>query len=453
VVDTRDQASGDSATEGVRPSGVKPIAAAVAGNVLEWYDIAIFGYYSVIIGQLFFPMGNPAVATLFAVGTYGLGFVIRPVGAVVLGSLGDTRGRKAALTVTIATMAVGTAAIGLAPTYEQAGIVGPIVIIFARLLQGFSAGGEMGSATAFLYEHAAPNRRSFAASFQQASQALAMLMGSLTAVAVTGALSEDQALSWGWRIPFLAGLIIAPIGIYIRRCTHEPAEFSEARARAPLPAHPLKILIRENRTELMAAFGLFMCWAVLQNFFLIFMPTHAVSALGIDQAGALFSNCLALVVVLVLTPCFGLLADRIGGRPIQMVGAGLLLAGSLPALLWLASDPSVARLIIVQLAIAVPLAAFTGPAPAALALLFPVRIRSSGLAISHSVAGATFGGLAPFVTTSLTLATGDPASPAWYIMFACTAALIALFAVRRQSLRTDRAERNSTFHHCTEGNL
>ncbi|MBE1528002.1 MHS family proline/betaine transporter-like MFS transporter [Sphingopyxis sp. OAS728] len=427
---TRPRVSAPAAAEAAS-SRVRPIAAAVAGNVLEWFDIALFGYYSTIIATLFFPVGNAAVATLFAVGTYGLGFVIRPVGAVVLGSLGDTRGRKAALTITIATMALGTAAIGLAPTYERAGIVGPIVIVLARLLQGFSAGGEMGSATAFLFEHAAPNRRAFAASFQQASQALAMLLGSLSAAAVASFLTPEQALDWGWRVPFLAGLMIAPIGIYIRRRTHEPAEFEAARAQAPLAAHPVRILLRDNRADLLVGFGLFTCWAVLVNFFLIFMPTHAVTVLGIGQADALYSNCITLLLVLILTPLFGLLADRIGTISLQTTAALVLLLGSLPALEWLAAAPSAARLLAVQLAIAVPIAAFTGPAPAALARLFPVQIRSTGMAISHSVAGATFGGLAPFATTSLTLATGNPASPAWYIMFACCAALAALAASRR----------------------
>lgn len=210
----------------------KAIIAATIGNGLEWFDFTVYSFFAVIIAKLFFPTGNDFTSFMLTVATFGVGFFMRPVGAVVLGIYADRVGRKAALTLTIMLMAIGTAIIGLAPTYAQIGIGAPILIVIARLIQGFSAGGEVGGATAFLIEYSPDERRGYFASWQQASQGISFILGAAMGAIVTNGLSPEQIDAWGWRIPFLFGLLIGPVGMYIRSHLHEPPAFEAQKAKA-----------------------------------------------------------------------------------------------------------------------------------------------------------------------------------------------------------------------------
>jgi MHS family proline/betaine transporter-like MFS transporter len=215
------------------PTPRRAIVAAAAGNLLEAYDFAVYGYFAVTLSRLFFPTGDPTTSLLAAVATFGVGFAMRPLGAVVLGTLADRRGRKAALSVTIFAMAAGTALLGIVPTYDRIGVWAPVLVVLARLVQGFSAGGEVGTATVFLAEHAHPSRRGFVTSWQQASQATALLLGSLLGAALNAWLPPAALESWGWRVPFLLGLLIGPVGYY---CAPGPPSRRSSRRPGASPA-------------------------------------------------------------------------------------------------------------------------------------------------------------------------------------------------------------------------
>ncbi|MGN8078237.1 MFS transporter [Variovorax sp. 22077] len=412
---------------GTRDATRRTILAAVIGNTLEWFDFAVYGFFALTISRLFFPTGDETSSLLLTVATFGVGFVMRPVGAVVLGALGDSRGRKVALSTTILLMALGTAMIGFAPTYADVGLWAPAWIVLARLIQGFSAGGEVGGATAFLVEHAPKGRRGYFASWQQASQAGALLLGSVFGATLTDVLTPEQLEAWGWRVPFLFGLVIGPVGWYIRTRTHESESFEQVRA-ANRQTSPLKQALGSYRREIIAGFGVTIVWTVCTYFFLVYMPTYAVRTLKLPQSVSLWANGAGLMVLVVLAPFFGALSDRIGRRPLLIGFATAILVLAYPALWLLTAVPNPSTLTIVLLVFAVLIAGFTGPAPAAMAELYPPQVRSTGLSIAYNFAVTIFGGFAPFIATALIARTGNPLAPAWYVVFAAAASLVALLA-------------------------
>jgi MFS transporter, MHS family, proline/betaine transporter len=394
------------------------VIAATIGNMMETYDFAVYGYFALILSRLFFPAGDETVSLLLTVATFGVGFFARPIGAVVLGTLADRRGRKFTLSLTIFLMALGTVLIGVAPTYATIGVYAPATIVLARLLQGFSAGGELGTATAFLVEQAPPAQRGFFGSWQQASQALALLLGSLLGAGITEVLTPAQLEAWGWRIPFLLGILIGPVGYYIRRHTNEARDYGslpQGRAESPL-----KLTLGRHRRNILSGFGITITWTVCTYFFLIFMPTYAVRQLGISQSNAFFANSVALVVLMVLAPPFGALSDRIGRRSLLLATSITIALLAYPLLWLLGTVKTTASLVAFQLFFAVLIAAFTGGAPAALAEVYPNEVRSTGVSIAYNLATTIFGGFAPFIAVWLISWTGQPLAPAWYV----TAAVI-----------------------------
>ena len=405
----------------------RAIVAATIGNLLETYDFAVYGFFAIIISRLFFPAGDETVSLLLTVATFGVGFLMRPIGAVVLGTLADRHGRKFALSATILMMAIGTALIGLAPTYASIGVWAPGIIVLARLIQGFSAGGEIGTATAFLVEHAPPARRGFFASWQQASQAGALLLGSLVGAATTGLLSPANLESWGWRVPFLLGLLIGPVGFYIRKHTHEAEEFQRALRDRPSPS--LGVVLRLHRRSISTGFGITIAWTVCTYFFLIYMPTYAVRQLHVPQSTALLANGIGLCVLLVLAPAFGALSDRIGRRPLLLGSAAAIVTLTYPLLALLSAAPSPLALTLFQIAFAALIAAFTGAAPAAMAEICPPEVRSTGVSIAYNFAVTIFGGFAPFIATWLIATTGYALAPAWYVTAATALSAVMIFAL------------------------
>ena len=244
----------------------RAIIATVIGNGLEWFDFTVYSFFAVIIAKLFFPTGNELSSLLLAVATFGVGFFMRPVGGIILGVYADRVGRKAALTLTILLMALGTAIIGLAPTYQSIGLWAPALIVLARLIQGFSAGGEVGGATAFLIEHAPDAERGAYASWQQASQGISFMLGAAMGALVTNGLDQAQIDAWGWRIPFLFGLLIGPVGMYIRSHLEEPPEFEARQAErraSKVKFSPLSQVLRDHPREVLAGLGVTILWTVL----------------------------------------------------------------------------------------------------------------------------------------------------------------------------------------------
>jgi MHS family proline/betaine transporter-like MFS transporter len=393
----------------------RAIVAATIGNTLEWYDFAVFGFFAATISKLFFPTGNGTASLLLTLGTFGVGFFMRPVGALVLGSIADRKGRKAALSMTILMMAAGTALIGFAPTYASAGVWAPIMIVVARLLQGFSCGGEIGGATAFLAEHAPPAKRGYYASWLQASQAAALLIGSLFGAVLSGLLTPDQLESWGWRVPFLFGLLIGPIGFYIRSSIDESPLYLEQKEQI---STPIRDAFRFHGSSLITGLGITVTWTVCTYIFLIYMPSYSVRQLGFDRTASFTANAAGLAVLLVLVPIFGRLSDRIGRRPLLLGAASLIFLAAYPVLYGLSAHPTFGVLLAAQITFGVLIAALTGPAPAAMADLFPVSVRSSGLSVAYNFAVTIFGGFAPFIATFLIQVTGSGLAPAGYVMFA-----------------------------------
>jgi MHS family proline/betaine transporter-like MFS transporter len=400
------------------------LIAGVIGNALEWYDFVVYAFFAATIGRLFFPSGDETVSLLTSLATFGVGFIVRPVGGIVLGSYADRAGRKKALLLTIGLMGVGTAVIGLAPTYRSIGPYAALIIVVARLIQGFSAGGELGSATAFLMEHAARNRRGLAASWQQSSQAATLLLASLAGSAVSGLLSPPDLEAWGWRLPFLIGpIIIVPTGLFMRRAIDESPAFIALKSA---PTQPVRNVFREQGRQLAAGFGLVVVWTVSMYFFMVYLPTYATRQLRLPQSGSLFANSMALVVLAVLCPLFGRLSDTIGRKPLMLIGAGAIALLTYPAVSMLAQRPSLLMLSGVQLLMAVLIASFTGPAPAALAELYPPAVRSSGMSLAYNSAVTLFGGFAPFISTWLIAATGSNLAPAVYVVAAALLSFLAL---------------------------
>lgn len=412
----------------------RAVAAATIGNLLESYDFAVYGYFAVTIAPLFFPADDPTASLLLTVATFGVGFFMRPVGAVVLGSLADRRGRKSVLTITILLMALGMIMIGLSPTYAQIGAAAPLILVAARLLQGFSAGGEVGTATAFLVEHAPLERRGFVASWQQWSQACALLLGSSVGVAVTGLLPAASLEAWGWRVPFLIGVLIGPVGLYLRARTTEPAEYAPAKS-------PLRTVLLRHPKALAAGIGITITWTVCTYFFLVYLPTYAATELGIGQSASLMTNSAGLLAMIVLVPIFGAMSDRVGRAPLLLGSALAIIIFVSPALALLAAWPSVTALLLFQVLFGILIAAFTGVAPAAIAEVCPSEVRSSGTSIAYNLAVACFGGLAPFIATWLIAATGSQLAPAWYVIGACALSIGAVVAFYRPPENEPRVAR------------
>jgi MFS transporter, MHS family, proline/betaine transporter len=411
-----------------KSSGRRALIAGVIGNALEWYDFAVYALFASIIARLYFPNGDATVSLLGALAAFGVGFTMRPLGAVVLGIYADRAGRKKALMTTMLLMGASTAAIGLAPTYDSIGGWATAVVVLGRLMQGFSAGGEFGSSTAFIIEHATERRRGFTASLQQSSQAAALLVGSLTGAAVTGLLSTEDLLKWGWRVPFLLGLAILPAGLYIRSQVNETPLF--AKCARSVERAPLSELIHAHGSQVSIGLGLVIVWTVCSYFFLVYMPTYSVHVLGLPQSGSLIANSLALVVLMVLSPLFGGLSDTFGRKPFLLGGGGAICILTLPLFTILTNYPSLPILIMVQVVMAAAIAVFAGPAPAALGELYPVGVRSTGLSLAYNGAVTAFGGFAPFISTWLVAKTGNSLAPTWYAVSASALSIVALIFMR-----------------------
>jgi MFS transporter, MHS family, proline/betaine transporter len=424
---------GADALRSPRRGGARAVAAATAGNIVEWYDFAVYGYFAATIGKLFFPTGDELSSLLLAVGTFGVGFVMRPVGALVLGAYADRHGRKSALLVTIIMMALGTGLIGLSPTFESIGRLAPVIIVFARMLQGFSAGGELGSSTAFLVEHAPAGKRRFYASLQMCSQGAALLLGSLTGAILTSGLNPPQLESWGWRVPFLLGLLIGPIGLYIRSQIDETPEYKAA-------AHtktPITDAVREHRGAVLIGFGVTIAWTVCVYAFLVYMPTYAVRELGLPPSASLWANSIGLVMVTLFSPLFGILSDRVGPRVPMIAASGMMVIITYPLFLLMTNSPTLGTLISVQIVFGILTAMYTGPAAALMSELYPTNIRSTGLSIGYNFAVTIFGGFAPFIATWLIAATGSKLAPTFYVVAANAISFaVVAFALSHRSRST-----------------
>jgi MHS family proline/betaine transporter-like MFS transporter len=409
----------------------RAVAAASIGNAFEWFDFIIYGFFAVMIARLFFPAGSETASLLMAFASFGVTFVMRPLGAVVLGQLADRRGRKAGMTLSISMMMAGTALTAFAPTYTFVGIFAPIVVAAARMMQGFSAGGEFGSATVFLAEQN-PERRGLYASWQFAGQGLSTVLATGLGAALSGALTAEQMGMWGWRIPFLFGLLIGPIGYYIRRQVDETFEFRSASAQST--SAPLWETFSSGKTRLLVAIGTIVL-ATVAAYTAVYMPTYAIRELGLPPVGGFLATMLAGAIQIVMVPVVGALSDRLGRLPIATVATIAILITAYPLFARLVAAPTIESLLCVEAILGVFVAAYAGAIPALVSELFPIRMRTTAVSTSYAVAVAIFGGFAPFIIAWLIDATGSNLAPSYYLMFAAAVSLLALGAAYRLGFR------------------
>lgn len=420
--------AGTTAQGGISARSLAVIASAIA---IEGYDLSIYALFAVSIAHSFFSGGNGASSLLLVVGTLGVGYVMRPLGGIVMGLYADRVGRKAAIALTVLMMSASTGLIGLIPSYPAIGLAAPLLIVALRLVQGFFSGGAAAGSISYLVESAPAGRRGFYASWQQASQVGAFLLSALIGAAITTSFTPEELNGWAWRIPFLLALLFGPLGLYVKRSMPDPEAFAKA-AKAPVARTPGSTRV-EGRQVMIGA-GVTCLWNVTAFILLYFMPTYAQTSFGIGMAGTFRASCAGAAVLFVLCPVMGALSDRVGRRRMMLVAALGLAVLTYPALAYLAAAPSEGRLMATQMALAVLIAGYTAPVSALLAELFPVHRRSRGLAIAYNISTLVVGGFGPFIVTWLIVTTGDVMAPAYYVAGGAVISFVALlFAVEETS--------------------
>ncbi|WP_425129209.1 MFS transporter [Burkholderia gladioli] len=411
--------------------GRSAVIAAVIGNALEWYDFTVFSFMVVVIAELFFPSSSEYGSLLLTTATFGVAFFMRPIGGIVLGLYADRAGRKAALSLVILLMTVGIFVIAAAPTYAAIGIGAPLLIVFGRLLQGFSAGGEFGSATAMLIEAAPRGRRGFYGSWQMSSQSAALLVGALVGTLVTHGLSSEALHAWGWRVPFLLGLLIGPIGYYLRRHLADSEVFLASKASARRVT--LGEVFAQHGREVLCGLGSVIALTVTIYVLISYLPTFAVKQLKLPYAESFYAVIVGGLLLTVLTPLAGAWSDRIGRKTLSLWSLVATLVLIYPLFLWLDAAPSVGRLVLVQGLLAITLSGYYGPFGAMIAELFPAQVRSTGLSLAYNVAVMLFGGFGQFIVTWLIKATGTPLAPTYYVMAGLALSVIAVACMPRRA--------------------
>ncbi|MFF4950888.1 MFS transporter [Streptomyces chattanoogensis] len=414
-----------------RASARRAIAAATIGNALEFFDLALYALMATYIGRTFFPDDSPGIQLVQTYAVFAITYLVRPVGGLLLGSYADRQGRKKALMLSIRLMVLGTALMALMPGYATLGFCAPLGIVLARLVQGFAAGGEFGAATSFLVERDS-RRKSFFGSFQFASQGLATVLASAFATALTATLSDARMTAWGWRIPFVFGLLVGPAGYVIRRYVEESpgtAQPPAVRERGETPS-PVRSVFRRHWGGLLIAGGALMVSTAL-NYTLQYLPTFAIKELGLDDSLSFTALLITGVILTFGTPVVGLLADRFGRLRIMVPAAALIGLSAVPLFLWLTKTPSFLTLALCMTVLGLLKAAYFGALPSVMSDAFPVQARATGLAFSYNTTVALFGGFTPTIAAALVTATGSQVSPGYYLMAVSTLSIAALAVGRR----------------------
>ncbi|SFI68869.1 metabolite-proton symporter [Bosea sp. OK403] len=416
-----------------RQSKIGAVIRVSSGNFLEMYDFFVFGYYAAAIGKAFFPSGSEFAQLMAALMTFGAGFLMRPLGAIVLGTYIDHHGRRAGLLLTLGLMAFGTLTIALVPTYATIGLLAPVIVVIGRLVQGFSAGVELGGVSVYLSEIATPGNKGFYVSWQSGSQQVAVIFVALLGVWLSTILPPDEMTAWGWRIPFLVGCLIVPLIFLLRRSMQETEEFEERRKSAshPSPREILRSLVQNWQSVII---GMLLVTMTTVSFYFItaYTPTFGREVLKLTGLDALLVTVCVGLSNLFWLPVMGALSDRIGRKPLLFTFTLLMFVSAYPALSWLVSAPSFSRLLIVELWLSFIYGSYNGAMVVALTEIIPVKLRTTGFSVAYSLATALFGGFTPAVSTYLIEVTGNRAVAGLWLMFAAACGFVATWLAYRQ---------------------
>ncbi|OON71926.1 MFS transporter [Streptomyces tsukubensis] len=375
----------------------KAIVAGTIGNTVEWVDWSLYSIFASVIADEFFPKGDEAVSLLATLAVFAVGFVMRPVGAAVLGAYADRKGRKKGMTLTVALMAGAGIFIAITPSYDSIGLVSPLLLLLARLVQGFSAGGEFGSSSAFLVESAARGRRAFAGSWQQVSVAGGVLIASLLGTIITSGLGDGAVHSWGWRVAFIFGGLLGLVGLWLRMSVEDTDSFTRAQGSGHTRVNPVKAMFVEHPAATLRVVGITIAGTLTYYIWVNYLPTYAHLTTGIPLSTALLSQTLCLIVFVIALPFAGMLSDRVGRKPTMAGFAGGFVVLAWP-LLHLLSN-SFVSLFLVQLVGMLLILGYSANCAVIMAEQFPPEVRATGIALPYALAVAVFGGTAPYLTT------------------------------------------------------
>lgn len=398
---------------------MKVVAATVAGNALEFFDFVTYAFFAVYIGQTFFPADDPFNSLLASVAVFGVGFVFRPLGGILIGAYADRAGRRPAMLLTIALITIGTMGLALTPSYASIGIAAPVIVIVCRLVQGLALGGEVGPASVFLIEAAPTGRRGLYSSWQLASQGIAVLAAGLLGLGLSLVLSKGEMAAWGWRIPFVLCLLLVPVAFYLRRTMPETLTEGGPGERPRLSAH----------SKLIVLAVLVILAGTVSTYVSNYMTTYAIATLHLPPTVALSATVINGVALFAGALLGGWLADKFGRRSTMIWPRLLLTLATWPLFLLLASHPTVANLYLATVVLTALTAISSAASLVVIPELLPKAVRSTGLSIAYAVGVSLFGGTTQYVVTWLIKATGDPVSPAWYVTLTSVITLAAMWVL------------------------
>jgi MFS transporter, MHS family, citrate/tricarballylate:H+ symporter len=411
-----------------RRAVIGKIVRVASGNFLEMYDFVVYGYYATYIADAFFPAHNKFASLMLSLMTFGVGYLMRPLGALVLGAYIDRKGRRQGLLLTLSLMAIGTFSIAVTPGYAKIGLIAPLIVVLGRLLQGLSAGVELGGVSVYLSEIATPGHRGFYVSWQSASQQVAVIFTSIVGIGLTARIALPQMTAWGWRIPFLLGCLIIPIILWLRRSLDETEDFQKGR-------HPrssretLKIVLANWRPVVL---GMMLSVLTTTTFYLItaYTPTFGLHALNLHVSDSLVVTLCVGLSNFFWVPIGGILSDRIGRRAILFTMPTVCLVTAYPAMVWLTTAPSFSRLLLVELWYSLFFGIYNGAMIPFVIEMMPQKIRTVGFSLSFSLATTLFGGFTPAIATYLIQITGSRAAPALWLSFGACFSLGAAFLAK-----------------------
>ncbi len=411
------------------PHLVRNTIGGIVGNILEWYDFAVFGYFAPIIGAEFFPSEDPIASTLNAFGVFAAGYFMRPIGGVIFGHLGDKVGRKRALEISVLMMAIPTTLLGFLPTHAQIGSAAAMLMVLLRLVQGLSVGGEYIGSIAFITEIAPPKRRGLWGSLTSCGAIAGIMLGSAVATIAHHFLDAQALASWGWRVPFVLGIFVGMFGLWLRQGLKETAQFEKLKESGTIQRHPLVDALTSHRRELIRLLALLMLMS--GGFYALFVwwPTYLTKIVQPPVAHALLVNTVAMVVLMGGSPLAALLSDVMGRRGVMATGMVAVVLVSYPLTVW-TDHASFSAALASQIIFAICMAAAMGPLPAAMAEMFPTRNRFSAVALSYNITVGWVGGTAPLLCTWATTSSGNAAAPAYYLIVLGIMSLCAVFGLQ-----------------------